>query len=53
MDEELSELGSAVQSLAEAQKESAKQTQDMWGKMLDMVGPVVPQVVERLLGPKR
>lgn len=50
VDEELSDLGQAVNSLAEAQKTSARQTQDMWSKVLDTVAPAIPGLLAKFTG---
>jgi hypothetical protein len=50
VDEELGSLGEAVQSLAEAQKETAKQSQDMWSKVFEMVAPAVPGLISKFTG---
>ena len=50
VDDELGELADSVKTLAEAQKATAQQTQDMWSKVLEMAAPAIPGLIQRFTG---
>jgi hypothetical protein len=50
VDDELGDLGDAVRALAAAQAASAAQTQDVVSKVIEMVKPAVPMLIQRFAG---